>query len=285
MKVAVIGACGYVGSATCRMFERQGVEVVKVDPSLGDKSASREEANSCDFAVVAVPTSMNKKEGFPYPADTSIVEGVISWLDTPLIMIKSTVPPGTTRRLKEETGKHIVMSPEYIGEGRYYMPPHLDFSKDMEKTPFWIVGGDSQDVAATYDILTGILGPLKRYITMTETEAEVIKYWENTSLAIKVIMANEMRRTCEALGVNYYAVREGWLADPRMEYFHTLAFKDAAGFGGKCLPKDLNAFARACQESGYEPRLILDVLEYNQQLREEKGLEVGYDIHDTCEHG
>jgi nucleotide sugar dehydrogenase len=279
-RVVVIGACGYVGSAATRMFERAGIEVVKVDPALKDKSATRDQANVCDLAVIAVPTGMSKKEGFPYPADTSIVEATVGWVETPLIMIKSTVPPGTTERLRKETGKRIVMSPEYIGEGKYYMPPHLDFSHDMEKTPFWIVGGDSQDVAAVYDVLTEILGPLKRYITVTATEAEVIKYWENTSLAIKVIMANEMRRTCEALGVNYYAVREGWLADPRMEYFHTLAFKDSVGFGGKCIPKDLNAFARACMDAGYEPDFILATLRYNQDIRDERGLDVQYDVND-----
>jgi UDPglucose 6-dehydrogenase len=279
-KIAVIGACGYVGNAASNMFERAGCEVIRVDPLLKEKSGTREQANTCDFGVVCVPTGMDKSRGVPYACDTSIVEEVIGWLETPLIMLKSTVSPGTTERLKKKTGKRIVMSPEYIGEGKYYMPPHIDFSKDMEKTPFWIVGGDSKDVSEVYDILAGILGPLKRYISVTATEAEVIKYWENTSLAMRVIMANEMRRTCEAFGVNYYAVREGWLADPRMEYFHSVAFADRPGFSGKCLPKDINAFARACLDIGYEPTFILATLMANQKMREEKGLEVQYDIND-----
>lgn len=276
MKVAVIGSEGYVGKAFVNMLERQDIEVVKVDPLLGDQSATKEEANECQLGIVCVPTGMDKEGEFPYACDTSIVESVIDWLETDIILIKSTVAPGTTDRLKEKTGKRICMSPEYVGEGRYFVPPHLDFSKDMEKTPFWIIGGDSEDVAEIYNLIVPILGPLKRYLTVTALEAELIKYWENISLAIRVIMANEMKKSCELFGANYYNVREGWLTDPRMEYWHSIAFHGKPGFAGKCLPKDLNAFVRACEDKGYSPELIKATLESNKKMRQEANLSNEY---------
>lgn len=277
MKIAVCGSEGYVGKAFVSMLEKQGIEVIKIDPSLGNKSAKYKDTSDCELAIVCVPTSMDKSEGFPYRCNVDIVEDVVSKLESEIIMIKSTVEPGATDRLKKKYNKRICHSPEYIGEGRYYMPPHLDFSKEMEKTPFWIVGGDSKDVDEIYNILVPILGPLKRYIRVTAKEAEVIKYWENISLAMKVIMANEMKASCEALGVSYYNVRDGWLADPRMNFFHSIAFDGKPGYGGKCLPKDLNAFLRVCKDVGYDAGFLRACLEVNNKMREEEGLDLDYE--------
>jgi nucleotide sugar dehydrogenase len=280
MKIAVVGSEGYVGKAFSNMLEKQGVEVVKIDPLLGDKSADYKDTKDCKLGIVAVPTQMNYDESFPHPADTTIVEDVVSKLETDIIMIKSTVPPGTTDRLKKETGKRITMSPEYVGEGRYYMPPHLDFSKEMEKTPFWIVGGDSKDVEEIYHILVPILGPLKRYIRVTALEAELIKYWENIYLTMKVILANEMKRSCEALGANYYEVREGWVADPRVDFFHSIAFDGKPGVSGKCLPKDTNAFLALMESKGLEMPMLRGMLKSNYIMRKELNLETQYEYGD-----
>src|SRR5258708_6017459 len=76
------------------------------------KIGERAMVNACDIAFVCVPTpNVDHAE-----LDTSIVEEVVDWCESDLIVIRSTVNPGTTDRLKEETGKHIVMQPEYLGE-------------------------------------------------------------------------------------------------------------------------------------------------------------------------
>lgn len=269
--IAVIGSEGYVGKATVRMFEKY-YTVVKYDPVLKDLCASKEEINECDLSIVCVPTPMDMNSGFPYKCDVSIVEEVVEWLDTPVIMIKSTVAPSTTDKLKDKTGKRIVMSPEYIGEGKYYMPSHKDFSKNMEDTPFWIVGGDDKDVKYVYDILVPILGPLKNYITVKAVEAELIKYWENTTLAMRVVLANEMKKSCDIFNANYYRVREGWVLDPRVEFFHSIAFAGKPGFDKKCLPKDVNALARVVRDKGDKLDLVEGVLEANRNMRKKAGL-------------
>lgn len=283
MKIAVIGSKGYVGSAFVNML-KPFYEVMEIDKDEAKDLEMRKKANECELGIVCVPTGMDKTKGFPYACDTSIVESVIEWLDTPVILIKSTVAPGTTDRLKEKYNKRICMSPEYIGEGRYFVPSHLDFSKEMVRTPFWIIGGDSKDVKYIYDILVPILGPLKRYITIEAIEAELVKYWENITLGMRVVLANEMKKSCEAFGANYYNVREGWLADPRMDYWHSIAFEGKPGFSGKCLPKDLNAFLRACEDRGIEMPLLRGVLSSNFKMRKEKDLETQYEYIENKEN-
>jgi len=275
-KIAVLGSEGYVGKAFANMISSR-YEVVRYDPSLGDKCATKDEVNEAGLAVVCVPTLMSGDE-FPHRCDTSIVEEVVSWLETPVILIKSTVEPGTTDRLKKKYNKRICMSPEFIGEGKYFIPQEIDFSKRMEVTPFWVVGGDTRDVNYIYDLLVPILGPCKQYLKMTALDAELNKYFENYFLGLKVIFSNEMREICDAFGADYYAVREGWLADPRVGRFHSINFKGREGFSGKCLPKDLNALYRACMDKGYKPTLLRAVLETNNKIRKNHNLPIDYEV-------
>lgn len=274
-KIAIIGN-GYVGSAAARML-KQKFEVKIYDPAFPEYADWPENNfKDCRLAIVSVPTKMNKDVEFPHECDTTLVEDSVKKLDTELIMIKSTIAPGTTDRLRAETGKRIVFSPEYIGEGNYYVPAEVDFSKKMEVTPFWVVGGLQADIVAVYDVLIPLLGPVKEYMSMSALEAELVKYFENYFLGLKVVFSNEMRNICDQFGVNYYNVREGWVKDPRVSKFHSINFKGKEGFSGKCLPKDLNALARACLKAGYSPGLLLAVLKVNNEIRENKGLPLDY---------
>ncbi len=72
-----------------------------------------------------------------------------------------------------------------------------------------------------------------------------------------------------AAGADWDTVREGWLLDPRVETAHTVAFASAPGFGGKCLPKDLNAIIRTASDAGYSPSLLREILSSNARSRGE----------------
>ena len=112
MRVGIVGQ-GYLGTAYSKLFDDA---YIYDEPK---KIGNREELNQCDIALVAVPTD-------PLPdgsLDMSIVEDVISWLDTPLILIKSALMPGTVDKLIEKTGKKIAVSLEMIGMGKYYLDP------------------------------------------------------------------------------------------------------------------------------------------------------------------
>ncbi|MFA5871607.1 MAG: hypothetical protein WC858_02685 [Parcubacteria group bacterium] len=262
-KVGVVGY-GYVGKAVYKFFE-DNFEVAFYDPEV-DGSATKEEINACDLAVVCVPTPMSESGA----CDLSIIEEAINWLETPLILIKSTIPPGTTAKLIEKTGKKICFSPEYIGEGGYFVPhwkyPH---PKKMKYHNFHIVGGKKETASQIMDYFVRIMGPDAKFFATDSTTAELVKYMENSFIAAKVTFCNEFYGIAKSFGVDYKELRELWLLDERVGRMFTAVFPDKRGFEGKCIPKDVNAIAKAAEDSGYDPRFIKSILENNERIRKE----------------
>lgn len=259
-KIGIIGY-GYVGRAMFEFFKTRYTTIF-YDPYV-DGSHSKEDINTCDLGVVCVMTPQDPSTG---ACDTSIVEETIDWLETPLILIKSTIAPGTTDRLKNKTQKRIVFSPEYIGESTYDTGRH-NFNKDASKTPFITLGGDSKDVDGIIDIIVPIFGPNKTYHATTALNAEIAKYMENSFLATKLVFAYEFDQICKAFGASYHQVRECWLLDPRMESSHTAVFStNTKPYDGKCLPKDLAAITYHSAQQGYDPEFIREVQRSNERL-------------------
>jgi nucleotide sugar dehydrogenase len=257
MKIAIIGH-GYVGKGMERLFAPK-YELAIVDVAT---QPDRSVAAGADLAVVCVPTP----ESSSGAADVSAVEEVVRWVDAPLVLIKSTVPPGTTDRLARETGKAVHFSPEYMGEPTWFVPPwKYPDPRAPETHDFVIVGGEKAD--RVLDFFVTVMSPATRYMACTAMEAELAKYMENTWFATKVTFCNEFSRIADTFGVEYKKLRELWLLDPRMDPDHTIVFRDAPGFGGKCLPKDLAAIINASSEAGYEPQLLKAVQATNKVIR------------------
>jgi UDPglucose 6-dehydrogenase len=263
-KVAVIGY-GYVGKGVYNFF-KDNLETIFYDPHV-EGSATREEINSCDLAVVSVPTPM----GDDGACDLTIIEDTLGWLSVPLILIKSTIPPGTTKMLCEKTGKKICFSPEYMGEGGgvpYFIPfwkyPH---PTDMKFHSFQIVGGDKKTASAILDFFGRVAGPDAKFILTDSTTAELVKYMENAFIAAKVMFCNEFFSIAESFGVEYKELRELWLLDKRVGRMYSLVYPDRRGFGGKCLPKDVNAIVKASEKVGYDPKFIKAILENNERIK------------------
>lgn len=256
-KVAIIGGTGYVGKAYAKLFPNAYL----YSRSVGTK----EEVNKCTLAIICLPTPM-KDDG---SCDTSIVEEAIGWLEAPLILIKSTIPPGTTKALKERFNKRICHSPEYVGEGGYYIPfwqfPH---PTEPQHHSFMIIGGDSGDREEILDIFYPVLGATKTYYQVDETTSELIKYMENCAIATKVTLCNEFYEIAKAFGVSYSQLREGFVLDERQGKMFTTVYKDKRGFGGKCLPKDVSGITYASKQVGYKPKFLESVLANNERLRE-----------------
>jgi len=262
--IAVIGSEGFVGSAFCEMI-RGFYNIYKYDPKLGRSCTSccKRQVNQCDVAVICVPTPMASDGS----CDISIVEETVGWLETPIILIKSTVTPGTTDMLKKQTGKRIVMSPEQIREGRSYLPPDKDFRK-VEDEPVVILGGDEEDCNYIADLLLPILGSEKTYYIVSAIEAELIKYMSNYYAALKITWANEMYQICKRAGVNWYKVWQGWSLDPRTDTMYTAVFPEERGYGGACLPKDTEALHRWASRYGFVPQLLGAMIDENKWFRE-----------------
>jgi nucleotide sugar dehydrogenase len=258
MRVGIVGV-GRVGQAVERLFVRYGHEVVAWDRVSG-KPYPLAELRSCQFGVVCVGTP----PGDYRAADVSDVLEAVERLPLARVLVKSTVPPGTTERMAAATGKELCYWPEYVGESKYHNPY---FASDIDELPFVILGGEPAVRRWFVDRLQEVLGPTKHYFQCTAREAELIKYAENAYFATKIVFVNELRRLAEAWDADWHSVREGWLLDPRIERMHTAAFEDSPGFDGKCLPKDLDALIAAGREAGYTPTMLRAVAESNRRLR------------------
>lgn len=249
--VAIVGF-GAVGRGMQALFP----EAVVFDEPLG--IGTREQVNRCQFAFVCVPTP-GDGDG---RCDTSIVEDVVGWLECPTIVLRSTVPPGTTELLAERYGKQVVFQPEY-GPGETPDHPYAD----ARAVRWVIVGGRRAWTRPVRDLYRRVFNS---EVVLEQTDArtaELAKYMENAFLATKVAFCNEFYGLAERIGVDYDELRELWLLDPRMGRSHTWVHPDDRGFGGKCLPKDLEALVRFAEERGEPLTMLRGVLESNEAVR------------------
>jgi UDPglucose 6-dehydrogenase len=245
--VAIVGY-GVVGKSLHRLF---GDDATWID--VGGTPADRARINACDVAFICVPTPV----GPDGACDTSAVEDCVAWLTSPLIVIRSTVAPGTTRRLRETTGKAILFQPEYIGETVAHP------LADVRQHPFVILGGPMADCSAVADLYKRYFHSEVRFYFTDSTTAEVAKYMENAFYAAKVIFCNEFYDIARAHGVDYNELREVWLADPRISRDHTFVYPDNRGFSGKCLPKDVSAIIASARDRGCRTRLLEAIMAIN----------------------
>ncbi|MDZ4228347.1 MAG: hypothetical protein U1E54_03815 [Candidatus Levybacteria bacterium] len=284
-KVAIIGF-GYVGRAMHKIFPDALIYDIAFENNNGDGllpdapkfARMPDEINAeCDLAIVCVPTPMQDDPTMEFQkVDLTIIEDVIGWLQTPLILIKSTVPPGTVERLSAKwPKKRIVFSAEYVGEGKYHISPWKYMSPtDPTLHEFQIFGGRKEDCEAVANHFIKRLGPEKTYYIVDSIEAEIIKYAENSWGAMKVIWAQEFYDLCQKMGASWIRVREGWALDNRVEKMHTAVFVDDRGFAGKCYPKDINGIVSAADEVGVDMSLLKAVLRKNKEYQKDKDLTI-----------
>ncbi|MCX6797486.1 MAG: hypothetical protein NTX98_03370, partial [Candidatus Doudnabacteria bacterium] len=192
----------------------------------------------------------------------SAVEQTLEWLNTQLVIIRSTIKPGTTDRLQElYPEKHIVFQPEYAGETIAH--PMLDESS----ATFLIFGGVQKDCSKAVEVYQTVYNSSVKILFLKPIEAEIVKYMENTAIAGMVTLVNEYYNICQVFGADYNMVREAFLADPRMSRYFTFVYPNKRGFEGRCLLKDLNAAVKFFEEAGYKPEFIRDIIKNNDRIR------------------
>lgn len=260
-KVGIIGL-GMVGGAARRYFEKN----TKTKLFLYDKHkkiGSPEEVNKAEAIFICVPTPFDRDENY---FDLSYVRDAISNVkEGKIIIIKSTVLPGTTETLQKEYPKHkFLHNPEFLTEATA--------DQDMSYPDRQIVGYTKQSFDVAGDVLQILpLAPFSRILPVTE--AEMVKYYGNTWFSLKVTFANQMYDLCEKLGISYDNVMEAAAADKRVGRTHLEVWhKGKRGYAGKCLPKDIKALIRFADKKGVSLELHKTADEINERLLKEQGI-------------
>ena len=270
MKIGILGQ-GYVGSAIKIGFEKKYKTLNTFDKykdSSSTVSSLEELTQSSNIIFICLPTPM-KENG---ECDTGIVEKEIIKIDqysneSKIIVIKSTIPPGTTKKIDAKNKNiDIVFNPEFLTE--------KNFIEDFKKQNRIVLGGNEKSVQVIEKIYKTIF-PSTTIIKTDATTAEMIKYLTNTFLATKVSFANEIKMICDKIDVDYDKVVEYSLYDKRLGNSHwSVPGPDGKlGFGGSCFPKDINALIYFAKEKGLDLDLLQSVWETNLKVRPEKDWE------------
>jgi UDP-glucose 6-dehydrogenase len=247
MKVSIIGK-GWVGKAMIQLFPDAYVYSNGASGEVGTK----QEANKSDVAFICVPTpNVGKAE-----LNIQYVEEAVSWCTCPLIVIRSTVNPGTCDFLSKKYGKNIVMQPEYLGE----TPDHPMYDPQTRK--FLVIGGEQTDRRKLIDLYSTVYNANITIRQVTAYEAEVIKLSENRAILFKVTECQELYDVCEKAGVDYYTIRDAVYGDdPRFNLWWSFIMADKPrGCVSKCIPKDPYAWCAWAESFGYYPQITAKIL-------------------------
>ena len=205
-----------------------------------------------DFAFIAVDTPMNESG----VCDVSQVVKAINETNAEIIVLRSTVPPNTTKTLRENTGRRIVFSPEFYGTTQHSDEKVYDFD-------FTILGGDKKDTEAVAQLLQNVYNGNHRFLFTDSTTAELTKYFENAMLAAKVSLCNQFYNIAKEFDVNYSEMRELLLQDHRFNRSHTFVYEDHPYWDSHCFNKDLAAITHFS-----DAPLIKAVIDFNNKQKE-----------------
>lgn len=216
------------------------------------------------IVFITVGTPSNADGSVNLDAVYNVADKIASTLeDYTLIVIKSTVPPGTTENVKKRMVKKtnipfdIAMNPEFLREGRAV--------EDTEKPDRIVIGVESEKAEKIlkefYRPYTLNNNPIQ---VMKPSEAEMVKYASNAHLATRISVSNEIANFCDKIGADYKKVMQGIGADKRIgkEFLYA-----GMGYGGSCFPKDVKGLSHSAKEHGLRMKIFEAVAEVNEEQK------------------
>lgn len=273
MSKSTLGIIGYgiVGQALSYGFSQPEIKdkyEIRYYDKYKDTASLESVVGGSEFIFICLPTPMKADES---GIDLSIIEDSIAEI-TPMtdqsdkiIVIKSTVVPGTTAALEKKYPKtNFAFNPEFLTEANYL--------EDFLHADRNIIGANNDLISRRVVALYRQRFPHIKIFQTDTTTAEMVKYMANAFLSTKVIFANEMYVLCQALGIKYEEVKTMVTADRRIVDSH-LDVTTARGFGGKCFPKDIVALIGRAKQLKAEPKLLETVWAINKKIRKVKDWE------------
>lgn len=264
--IGVIGN-GFVGSSVVAGFSLHANVRVFDENSLLTVDSLTDTVNKSDFIFICVPTPMSLETG---RIDLTIIEKVFDRIveindrQDNIFIIKSTVIPGTVENLIQKySNLNIVFSPEFLTERN----AKLDFINASR-----IVLGGRPDLVSKTSKMFRVRFPHTPILETDVTTAQFIKYMNNCFFATKVAFMNEMKQAANFLNVDWNDAVKGFLLDGRIGNSHTdvPGHDGKLGFGGKCFPKDLNAFIKLFEDNDVNPSIMKAAWEKNLEVRESR---------------
>lgn len=273
MKLGIAGG-GFVGNALKEGFgDHFEVLTYDKDPNRSEVAGLGVLVTLCEGPIfVCVPTPM-MPTGY---CDLNIVREVVENLNdeagkrgkTVVVVIKSTVPPGTCDWLnKRFLSVRCVFNPEFLVERTAV--------EDFKNQDRIILGGDDEDAVKLVRHVYMQAFPNTPVLKTSARNAEFVKYFINCFLSVKVAFCNEMWQMCQKMGADYDHVTELVATDKRIGTSHlNVPGPDGhLGFGGKCFCKDLNAMMSEARSLGVDPKVMRGAWEKNLEVRPEKDWE------------
>lgn len=258
MRVAVLGV-GFVGSAVSRYY-KQSHDVIEYDPPKGIGTTA--DLERADVAFICVPTPFTKS-GFD---DSYVRAAVASVPGHKTVVIKSTVLPGTTTKMQAEFPHHRVMfNPEFLRERCAY--------QDFVDPDRQVVGVVDKAHLPDADIVMASLPKAPVQAITTAAVAEMVKYFGNCFLSLRVAFGNQMFDLCKATHVDYDKVKHLAEADPRIGHgYLDVATDGYRGYGGTCFPKDMRALIQIGRSAGAAMTILESAEDYNNALLDVQGV-------------
>jgi UDPglucose 6-dehydrogenase len=255
--IGVVGV-GLVGATVSGALSGAGFPVRRYDLYRGIGRPA--DLAPCSMVFVCVPTPRGDDGGL----DTSEVFDAVSRIaphlgDGTPVAIKSTVPPGTCDRLGEMFPRLALCSvPEFLVAEQA--------AHTFRRPDRIVIGAPSQSAAQTIVGVLSRVAPEAPVLHLLPIESELVKLAANAMLAAKVSLANELGEICDRFGVQWADVEAAVGMDHRIAPGH-LTVTGQRGFGGGCLPKDLDGLIEASRATGYEPGILTRIADFNRSIR------------------